>query len=103
LQADEDLPRLRALAGEGEAARQHRLQERVPAGELRGLAMLPDRLAVAAEALEGEAHGPTAQEVVRVQLHGLAGVVQLPRVVAREVGLEREERRRHERERVELL
>src|SRR6185503_13836629 len=64
--------------------------------------MLDGRLAMAAQRLQGQAERPKAQEVVRVQVHDTAALREAAVVLAREVGLEGQERGGDERQGVDL-
>ena len=90
------------VAGEGEAARQHRLQERRVGSQPHRLAMLGQRLLVPSLRLQGEPEPPVAEEVMRVEVDGGAVMGHLRRVVAAQVGVEPGDGAGHDGERVEL-
>jgi hypothetical protein len=90
------------VPGQGEAAGQHRLQERGVGGQAHRLAVLGQRLLGFSLRLQGEPEPPVAEEVMGVEVDGGAVMGQLRRVVAAQVGVQPRDGAGHERERIEL-
>ena len=65
--------------------------------------MLPRRLVVTAEVLEGAAHGPVAEELVRVELERAPGLGELGPVLAAESVVQADEGRDDQGQRVQLF
>lgn len=103
LGADQERSRLVHPARQGQAPREDGLHESGTLGEIPCREVLPHRLVVAAQVLEGASDGPMTEELVRIELEGSPRVGELGLVVAAEGVMEAHEGRDHHRERIHLL